>query len=121
MKTLIVAAIIGVVATPAFADCKARDFEFKQFDVVRDPGDSTWVKVIGEIVNHCRTPADVSFRVIYRDASGRVVHVRDFGAGPGGENIQPGDSAAFDANDDVGAPWSTIDGPKISNIVQWPD
>jgi hypothetical protein len=125
MKTLIAAAClaIGVAATPAFAgfpdnNCKPRDFEFKQFDVVREP--DSWVHVIGEIVNHCRAPATFTFQRTYRDASGRVIHVRDF-SGPGGDNIQPGESFTFDHSDDVGAQWSTTDRPKIQNIVQWPD
>jgi hypothetical protein len=94
----------GLVAAPAFADCRASDIKIKSWEWRIE---SDFLIVVGEAVNNCAEPASIHFQVVVRDAAGKVVDTDTFVSD--GEDIPSGESSAFKTTTDWIAKGKTVE------------
>ncbi|HET7267166.1 MAG TPA: hypothetical protein VFJ15_03595 [Oleiagrimonas sp.] len=91
-KFLLPAALLLLLPACGHAACKASDFSVQNFRVKGAVGHS--VGVVGELVNHCATPASAQILVVAKNSAGDVIASKK--AWPAGtSNITPGKSLQF--------------------------
>lgn len=97
-----------LIASTAGLACSPSDIQVKQASWVRKGSGQQFLRVVGEIVNHCADATGVQLKAVFRDGSGNVVTTTEFWPASI-RNIPAGSAYAFEQPADGDRPVTALE------------